>query len=105
VIAPFLPLTPYQIWLAVVVSTGISYASYLLQKFVFPRAGLLLSGFLGGLYSSTVTTFVIERRSRSAGEPLEIAAALVAPSAMNLETAVGPMCSASIAADFVAQAN
>ena len=89
VIAPFLPLTPYQIWLAVVVSTGISYVSYLLQKFVFPRAGLLLSGFLGGLYSSTVTTFVIARRSRSAGEPLEIAAALVAPSAMMYVRMVG----------------
>ena len=89
VIAPFLPLTPYQIWLAVVVSTGISYASYLLQKFVFPREGLLLSGFLGGLYSSTVTTFVIARRTRSAGAPLEIAAALVAPSAMMYVRMIG----------------
>ena len=49
VIAPFLPLTPYQIWLAVVVSAGISYASYLLQTYVFPTRGLLLTGFLGGL--------------------------------------------------------
>jgi len=30
---------------------------------------------------------------------------LMAPQFVNLETAVGPMCSASIAADFVAQAN
>ncbi|HSQ02753.1 MAG TPA: DUF4010 domain-containing protein, partial [Burkholderiales bacterium] len=83
VIAPFLPLTPYQIWLAVVASTGISYASYLLQTFAFPRKGLLLSGFLGGLYSSTVTTFVIARRSRDlAGSSRETAAALVAATAM-----------------------
>lgn len=89
IIAPFLPLTPYQIWLAVVVSTGISYASYLLQKFVFPNQGLLLSGFLGGLYSSTMTTFVIARSTRDAGHPLEVAAALVAPSAMMYVRMIG----------------
>ena len=82
IIAPWLPLTPYQIWLAVVVSTGISYASYLLQTFVFPRAGLLLTGFVGGLYSSTMTTFMIARGSRAGGEALELAGAMIAPSAM-----------------------
>ncbi|MGZ5729688.1 MAG: MgtC/SapB family protein [Burkholderiales bacterium] len=82
-IAPWLPLTPYQIWLAIVVSTGISYASYLLRKFIFPSGGLLLSGFLGGLYSSTATTVTIARRTRDEGAaPLEIAAALTAPSSM-----------------------
>jgi uncharacterized membrane protein (DUF4010 family) len=83
VIAPFLPLTPHQIWLAVVASTGVSYASYLLQSFAFPRKGLLLSGFLGGLYSSTVTTYVIARRSRHlASSSPEIAAGLIAATAM-----------------------
>ncbi len=83
-IAPFLPLTPYQIWLAVVASTAISYASYLMQTFAFPRKGLLLSGFLGGFYSSTVTTLVIARRSRDFGveRAREIAAALIAATAM-----------------------
>jgi len=81
-IAPWLPLTPYQIWLAVVVSTGISYASYLLQTFVFPRSGLLLTGIIGGLYSSTLTTYVIARRTRDTGAPLEVSAALIAPSGM-----------------------
>lgn len=89
IMAPWLPLTPYQVWLAVVVSTGISYASYLLQTFVFPRAGLLLTGFVGGLYSSTMTTFVIARRTRTAGDSREVAAALVAPSAMMYLRMVG----------------
>jgi uncharacterized membrane protein (DUF4010 family) len=89
VIAPWLPLTPYQIWLAVVVSTGISYASYLLQRFAFPRQGLVLSGFLGGLYSSTATTFMIARRVRDSGAPLEVAAALIAPSSMMYLRMVG----------------
>jgi len=88
-IAPWLPLTPYQIWLAVVVSTGISYASYLLQSFVFPRAGLLLTGIIGGLYSSTMTTYVIARRTRDTGAPLEVTAALIAPSGMMYVRMIG----------------
>ncbi len=82
-IAPFLPLTPYQIWLAVVVSTGISYMSYVLQAFIFPHKGLLISGLLGGLYSSTASTLVIARRTRKlAGSGNETAAALIAATAM-----------------------
>lgn len=62
---PFLEISPYQIWLAVVAVSSISYASYLIQSYLFPRKGLILSGFLGGLYSSTATTVVIARRIRS----------------------------------------
>ncbi len=68
---------------------GMLYASYLIQKFVSPHQGLLLSGFLGGLYSSTMTTFAIAPCARSAGEPLEVAAALVAPSEMMYVRVVG----------------
>lgn len=63
-IAPFLPITPHNIWVAVVVSTGISYLSYVLQTFVWPQKGLFVSGLLGGLYSSTATTLIIARRTR-----------------------------------------
>lgn len=59
----YLPVSPYKIWLAIVVISGISYCSYLLKKYVFPQAGLLLTGILGGLYSSTATTFIIARKS------------------------------------------
>jgi uncharacterized membrane protein (DUF4010 family) len=48
-----IPISPYNLWLAVVVVSGISYISYLLKKFVFPNSGLMLTGILGGLYSST----------------------------------------------------
>jgi uncharacterized membrane protein (DUF4010 family) len=48
----FIQASPYKIWLAVVVVSAISYLSYLLRKFVFPQAGLLLTGVLGGMYSS-----------------------------------------------------
>jgi uncharacterized membrane protein (DUF4010 family) len=38
--------------------------SYLLKKFVFPNAGLLLTGVLGGLYSSTATIIILARKSK-----------------------------------------
>jgi uncharacterized membrane protein (DUF4010 family) len=60
----FLSLTPYRVWLAVVVISSISYLSYLLKKFVFQTSGVVLSGILGGLYSSTATTFILARKSK-----------------------------------------
>ncbi len=79
VILPILPdgpilkglsLTPYKIWLAIVVISSISYCSYLLKKFIFPNASIILAGILGGLYSSTATTIILAKKSRK--EPQHI---------------------------------
>ena len=59
---PGFPITPFKVWLAVVVISSISYISYLLKKFIFKDAGIILSGILGGLYSSTATTVVLARK-------------------------------------------
>lgn len=73
VILPLLPdkpisatinISPYKFWLAIVAVSGISYVSYLLKKFVFPQSGIILSGILGGLYSSTATTIILARKSK-----------------------------------------
>ncbi|MEI7499792.1 MAG: DUF4010 domain-containing protein [Bacteroidota bacterium] len=73
VILPILPdgpivkglsLTPYKIWLAIVVISSISYISYLLKKFIFPKSSIILSGILGGLYSSTATTIILAKKSK-----------------------------------------
>jgi len=61
---PGIVLTPYKIWLGVVVISAISYFSYLLQKFVFHKGSIVVSGLLGGLYSSTATTIIMARKSR-----------------------------------------
>ena len=61
---PIVELSAYTIWLTVVVVSSISYASYLLQKFVFKDSGVIVSGILGGLYSSTATTVILAKRSR-----------------------------------------
>ena len=58
-------LTPYKIWLAVVVVSSISYFSYLLKKFVFRQGSIVVAGILGGLYSSTATTIILARKLRN----------------------------------------
>ncbi len=67
VIDAYVPVSPFDIWLAVVIISAISYASYLIQKFLFPNKGILITGILGGSYSSTATTVVLARRSKTEG--------------------------------------
>lgn len=84
---PGIDLTPKSIWLATVVVSGISYLSYLLKRYVFHRSGILVSGIVGGLYSSTATISVLARKSRDASvhdAPEYVAAMLLAVSMMFL---------------------
>ena len=84
---PDINLTPYSIWLATVVVSGISYLSYLLKRYVFHESGVFVSGIIGGLYSSTATISVLARKSRKASEQEAneyVAAMLLAVSMMFL---------------------
>ncbi len=82
-IVSFLSLTPYRIWLAVVVISSISYISYLLHKFVFKESGIILTGILGGLYSSTATTIIIAKKFRETQlESHRYSAAIILATAM-----------------------
>ena len=56
------PITPFQVWLAVVVVSSLSYCSYLMQQFLPTQRSLFFTSVLGGLYSSTATTVVLARR-------------------------------------------
>jgi len=64
-ISSFIPMSPFKIWLVVVVISTVSYLSYILQKFVFPQKGIYLASILGGLYSTTVATIVLAKKSKS----------------------------------------
>ncbi len=87
---PFIPgidLTPYNIWLATVVVSGISYLSYILKRYVFHESGILVSGLLGGIYSSTATIAILARKCKQANAsevPEYISAMLVAVAVMYL---------------------
>ncbi|HBL73025.1 MAG TPA: hypothetical protein DD409_09200 [Bacteroidales bacterium] len=65
-IIPEISLTPYRIWLATVIVSAISYISYLLRQYVFHESGVLVSGIIGGLYSSTATITILSRKSKTA---------------------------------------
>src|ERR1035437_2372238 len=65
-------ISPFQIWISIVAVSGISYLSYLLQKFVFPNSGIILSAILGGMYSSTATTIILSRRSKEENNDVKI---------------------------------
>jgi len=77
VILPILPkeeftrfhINPFKTWLVVIAVSTISYGSYVLQKVTKERGGVVLAAFLGGAYSSTVTTVVMARRAAREERP------------------------------------
>ena len=74
VILPLLPEGPYpsladlrprQLWLLVLLFSGLSFAGYMARSIVGERRGLPLTGLLGGLVSSTSVTLTFARLSRA----------------------------------------
>ena len=63
-IAPMLPVTFYKVWLAVIIVSGFSYLSYLINVYFFKSRSLLITAVLAGLYSSTAATVVISKRAK-----------------------------------------
>jgi uncharacterized membrane protein (DUF4010 family) len=61
---PFDVLNPYKIWLMVVLISGISFIGYVLIKIVGTKRGIGITGFLGGLVSSTAVTLSFSQRSQ-----------------------------------------
>ena len=91
VILPLLPNSPisesinislYNIWMAIVAVSSISYISYILKKFIFPNSGLLLTAILGGLYSSTATTILLAKKSKDESSSFKVAAAIIVATSM-----------------------
>ncbi|SNX60264.1 Uncharacterized membrane protein, DUF4010 family [Nitrosomonas ureae] len=59
---PYEATNPHQIWLMVVLISGVSLAGYIALRLLGQRHGAIL-GLFGGLVSSTATTLVYARRS------------------------------------------
>ena len=75
---PYEVLNPHNIWLMVVLVSGIGLASYVALRVVGERHGVLITGILGGLLSSTAATLLYARRSRES-EAMERLALAVIP--------------------------
>jgi uncharacterized membrane protein (DUF4010 family) len=62
---PYDALNPRNIWLMVVLISGVSLAGYAALRIVGARHGAALIGMFGGLVSSTATTMIFARHARS----------------------------------------
>jgi len=71
-------LNPFRTWLVVVAVSGVSFASYVLQRIRKERGGVLLAALLGGAYSSTVTTVVLSRQAKEQPAPNLFSGAILA---------------------------
>jgi uncharacterized membrane protein (DUF4010 family) len=77
------PVTPYHIWLAVIAISGLSYLTYLVQRYRPIKGGALLPALLGGAYSSTATTVVLAKQQRGARTRRpELSAGIIAATAI-----------------------
>ena len=74
---PYSVLNPRNIWWMVVLIVGISLGGYTVYKFWGSRAGVVLSGILGGVISSTATTVSYAKRAAEVPESSQLAAIVV----------------------------
>lgn len=70
-------LNPYNVWLMVVLISGISLAGYVALRLVGRRHGAPLLGVMGGMVSSTATTLVYARHGRSDAKLLQLAVLVI----------------------------
>lgn len=116
---PYQVLNPRNVWLMVVLITGVGLASYVALRLTGARAGMLLTGLLGGLVSSTATTVLYSRRAAESADMRRVAlvvvllanlvpiarvavvSAVVAPSIL---PTIGPVALAALVAGLAATA-
>ncbi len=86
VILPMLPnqtygwynvLNPYNIWLMVVLISGISLLAYVAYKLLGARVGAILGGALGGFISSTATTVSVSQQTKAQPDAAPMASLVI----------------------------
>lgn len=73
---------PFKIWLIVILITGLSFIGYFIVKILGEKKGLGLTGFLGGLVSSTATTVSMSKKSKGQKRTESFALAIILASSM-----------------------
>lgn len=106
VILPLLPnrtvdpwgiINPFQIWMMVVLISGVGFVGYVLMKWLGPGRGSRWIGAIGGLVSSTAVTLSMAARSREApvhslyyAQSVLLAASIMLPRILFLVAVVNP---------------
>jgi len=81
-ISEFIPVSYFKVWLAVVVVSIFSYVGYVLKKYIFNDKGYLVTGILGGIYSSTATTIVLAKKASSGATPYLFSSSIIIATAL-----------------------
>ena len=104
---------PHEVWVMVVLISGVSFMGYLLLKFVHLRGGVEWTGAIGGLISSTATTWSFSGRSKASSSVsmlphlalgILLACSVMFPRLLVLVAAVGPSLVKPLAVPFVLMA-
>jgi uncharacterized membrane protein (DUF4010 family) len=74
---PYGVLNPFQVWLMVVLVAAVSLSGYVAWRLTLGRHGLLLTGVLGGLVSSTATTLGYARQVAAGSQTLPAAVLVI----------------------------
>ena len=74
---PFDIVNPYEIWLVVVLVSGIGFIGYLLSKLWGSKKGILMTAISGGLVSSTAVTMNFSRQAAKSRYPYYLAAGIL----------------------------
>ncbi|MCX7834890.1 MAG: DUF4010 domain-containing protein [bacterium] len=61
---PYLAFNPYRIWLFIILVSSLSFAAYIVLKIFRQSLGIVVTGILGGLISSTAATIALAKRSK-----------------------------------------
>ena len=74
---PYGALNPHHIWWMVVLIAGVGLAGYAALRLIGPQRGAVVLGLLGGLVSSTATTWAFSRHARASAPMVPIAAIVI----------------------------
>jgi len=65
---PFDAFNPRSIWMMVILVSGVGFLGYVAIRLIGASRGILVTGILGGVASSTATTLAMSRQSKAAPE-------------------------------------
>jgi len=108
---PFGPLggiRPRELWLVVLLVSGLNFAGYFARRLVDDTQGTTVAGMLGGLISSTAVTLTFSRQSRDEPEravPLALgvvgACTVLLPRLLGLAAVLAPALAAALVPFFL----
>lgn len=86
---PYQVINPHEVGRIILLTSGLGLVGYILMKFIGANKGILLTGIIGGLVSSTAVTWVFTKKSKEAPVlSMQCAVAILAASSIMVVRAV-----------------